>query len=283
MKYQDLAPNKIVQIHPTRHCNLACLHCYSESSPEQTESLNPALVCEFLSDMKKQGYAVASFSGGEPLIYPGLKSVLEHAKNLGLSTSVVSNGILLTKNKLRELDGLIDTLAISVDGTPERHNKIRNSPKAFQRMSNNLRNLAGSNINLGFIHTLSDKSFEDIRWITDFCLEHKASLLQLHPLEKIGWTTDEFGKQVPNNEFCTRFFLFTFLLQQKHGGRIRFQIDLMNSSTLQKHPELVFAQKEFEFKGQTLGELVNPIILEPSGDVLPMCYGFGRSCNPPLK
>src|ERR1043166_1491032 len=42
-------PDRIVHLHPTRLCNLACLHCYSESGPKEKtslslEELQPALL-----------------------------------------------------------------------------------------------------------------------------------------------------------------------------------------------------------------------------------------------
>jgi Fe-coproporphyrin III synthase len=33
-------PDRIVHLHPTRLCNLACLHCYSTSAPSFTEALD---------------------------------------------------------------------------------------------------------------------------------------------------------------------------------------------------------------------------------------------------
>ncbi len=63
---------RILQIHPTRRCNLSCLHCYSSSSPHERDVLDVALLCDAISDAVEEGYNIASISGGEPLVYQPL-------------------------------------------------------------------------------------------------------------------------------------------------------------------------------------------------------------------
>ena len=31
--------HRFLQVHPTRRCNLRCLHCYSESGPDRRDEL----------------------------------------------------------------------------------------------------------------------------------------------------------------------------------------------------------------------------------------------------
>jgi MoaA/NifB/PqqE/SkfB family radical SAM enzyme len=40
MTEQIRLPRRPMQIHVTRKCNLKCLHCYSNSGPEETEALD---------------------------------------------------------------------------------------------------------------------------------------------------------------------------------------------------------------------------------------------------
>ena len=55
---------RVVQIHPTRRCNLRCLHCYSVSAPEERDQLPVPLLLDAVADAAAEGYAVASFFGG---------------------------------------------------------------------------------------------------------------------------------------------------------------------------------------------------------------------------
>ena len=88
----------IFQVHPLQRCNLACLHCYSDSSPSATAALEwPALECAVRA-AASWGYRVLSVSGGEPLLYPRLEQLLDLGHRLGMATSVVTNGLLVKES-----------------------------------------------------------------------------------------------------------------------------------------------------------------------------------------
>src|SRR3984957_5535266 len=90
----------IIQIHPTRRCNLRCLHCYSTSGPAERDLLGVETLTSVIEDARGQGYEVASFSGGEQILYKPLSVLLRRAKSLGMRTTVTSNGMLLGAERL---------------------------------------------------------------------------------------------------------------------------------------------------------------------------------------
>src|SRR5262245_37304000 len=101
------AGSPIVQFHPTRRCNLRCLHCYSMSSPDEPDVLMLETLADAITDAHSQGYSVAGFSGGEPILYRDLVQLLRLSKDLGMRTTVTSNGMLLTKSRLEKLAGYV--------------------------------------------------------------------------------------------------------------------------------------------------------------------------------
>src|SRR5690242_9462370 len=113
-----LTGQAILQLHPTRRCNLRCLHCYSESGPYVAATTSLDVLRRVVSDAAALGYEVVSISGGEPLLYRELPALLAHAKGLGLRTTVTSNGMLLSERRLAELADVVDVLALSLDGRP---------------------------------------------------------------------------------------------------------------------------------------------------------------------
>jgi len=56
-----------------------------------------------------------TFAGGEPLLSITVLEDIAHAKRAGLVTSLVTNGSLLTEEKLRHLAPVLDWLTISID------------------------------------------------------------------------------------------------------------------------------------------------------------------------
>jgi MoaA/NifB/PqqE/SkfB family radical SAM enzyme len=135
---------RVFQMHLTPRCNLKCTHCYSSSSPDERALLPSALAKQAIRSAAALGYNTISFSGGEPLLIPELPALASEARGLGLRVNLITNGMLLTERRISELAPAIDVLAISLDGVPERHNRIRGAADAFEKMQANLPALRAS-------------------------------------------------------------------------------------------------------------------------------------------
>ena len=78
-----------------------------------------------------EGYNVLSVSGGEPLMYRQLDELLEGGRAAGMACGLITNGMLLSRERVERLRGRLDYLAVSLDGTPDSHDRMRGSPRAF--------------------------------------------------------------------------------------------------------------------------------------------------------
>ncbi len=56
----------ILQVHPSRRCNLRCKHCYSDSGPDVDATMELGQLLRLVDDAAGLGYDVLSVSGGEP-------------------------------------------------------------------------------------------------------------------------------------------------------------------------------------------------------------------------
>jgi MoaA/NifB/PqqE/SkfB family radical SAM enzyme len=268
---------RVLQVHPTRLCNLRCLHCYSSSGPDQREELPAALVEAALTDAAAAGYNVASFSGGEPTLYRPLPAILEHAHRCGLLTAVTTNGMLLGR-RLEGLAGRVDLLAISLDGVPASHNHLRADERAFEAMAANLEAVRASAIPFGFIFTLTQYNLNELPWVTEFALEQGAKLLQIHPLEEVGRALDLLAGARPDEVETSFAFLAAAQMQELAGDRLFVQLDLLSRNQLPEHPERVFATGPDPADADIpFAELVSPLIIETDATVVPLQYGFARA------
>ena len=272
-----------LQIHPSRHCNLKCLHCYSESGPASRQMLPSETVRDTIADAADLGYRVVSVSGGEPFMYPGLGELLGFAKSRGLHTTVTTNGYFLKPRWLDPLHGLIDTLAVSLDGPREIHNQMRASPKAFDKLSQGLRTLQELQSPFGVIHTVTLQSWQHLPWIAEFACTSGAKLLQLHPLELSGRAEGEMVSESPDHDVLGRVYLLNFVLASQYAGRMAIQCDLLHKQNVVAAPELIYAaESQPLYDVQQPAQLLGLLILEPDGALVPLSYGFGRSyqiCN----
>jgi molybdenum cofactor biosynthesis enzyme MoaA len=86
----------------TAYCNLRCVGCRYGRDFMSGEQLPLPMVKSLLNDAKAAGIETVRLYGGEPLLHPALHAMVRHAIDLGLSTYVTTNGILL-KQKIRSL------------------------------------------------------------------------------------------------------------------------------------------------------------------------------------
>ena len=125
----------VVVLTLTRRCNLACKHCYNDSSAALRggELTTPELE-GILRQLADFGVPAVLFSGGEPLLHPDIFHLLELAQELGLKVSLSTNGTMLNLPAAQRLKQVGVTYAgISLDSTDERANDhFRGKPGAYQ-------------------------------------------------------------------------------------------------------------------------------------------------------
>ena len=265
----------IIQVHPTRRCNLRCLHCYSWSAPEERDQLSVETLENVLEDAAGLGYRVASFSGGEPVLYRDLGRLLARAKSFGFRTTVTSNGMLLDDQHMAMLAGRTDVLAISLDGVPESHNRMRVSDDAFERMQANLERVRQSGITFGFIFTLTQYNVNEVDWIAQFAVEAGARLLQIHPLEEVGRASERLTGARPDEMESAFAFLVAERLRQMYGDRLFVQLDIFHRDLVKRFPSRFYADDSWS-ESAPLADLVTPLVVEADGNVGPLGYGFSR-------
>ena len=267
---------RVLQLHPTRRCNLACLHCYSSSGPDGRDQLPLTLVQQVLADAGAEGYTLAGFSGGEPTIYPWLAEALASARAAGMRTTVTSNGMLLSERVLDRLAPHLDLLAISLDGTPASHNRIRGADNAFDVMCRRLPLVQRSGMPFGFIFTLTQHNLHELAWVADFAATQGGQLLQIHPLESTGRAAQALSGCEPDARESTIAFLEVARLQEKYGDALQLRVDLLHRGFVASSPECVMAAPIADARAQALAAIVSPLIVEPDGTVVPVHFGLDR-------
>lgn len=101
-------------LYVTDNCNLDCEYCseYDNSVP------HPPLadVKAWLSHIRALGTLRVALVGGEPLTHPDIVEITRYAKELGFSTSLTTNGFLLTETLIRDLeDAGLEVMQLSID------------------------------------------------------------------------------------------------------------------------------------------------------------------------
>ncbi|CAG0949514.1 Putative mycofactocin radical SAM maturase MftC [Burkholderiales bacterium] len=125
----------------TLRCNLACQHCGSDCSRDQGSApreLPPEVICRELEAVA-QRYEPSAITfaiiGGEPLVRRDIDGVGAYAASLGFAWGITTNGLMLDARRLASLKAAgLTTIAVSLDGLEEDHDRLRNCPGAFRRV-----------------------------------------------------------------------------------------------------------------------------------------------------
>lgn len=270
-------PFHTIQIHPTRKCNLSCLHCYSSSGPGFKEMLDVEALKRFLAYAFQHGFNNISVSGGEPFLYSGLEELLKYTKSLGYQNTMASNGMLLQSAANQRTLEYVDLIAISLDGPEELHDKIRGQKGAFTKMLKGVDILKSLNKNFGFIHTVTAESWDKLIWLGEFAEEKGAKLLQLHPLEMYGRAKEQITEMCIDDTLAHQTFILANYLKSKHAETMVIQLDLLHRDFLKEYPQTVNSfDRECADKGR-ISDLLDTIIIEETGRVMPIAYGVNST------
>jgi molybdenum cofactor biosynthesis enzyme MoaA len=268
-----LLPVRVVHVHPTRTCNLACAHCYSESSPGVRGSLGADVLLDSLARLRREGYENVSISGGEPLVYRELDRLAAGARDQGYHVHLITNGILLNEQRLATLRPHVDLIGVSLDGSEDTHNAVRGRPDAFRNAMRALRVLSDAGMPFGIVFGVSAQSLRDVPWAFEQARDLGASLLHLRPLAPEGRAKTLADDWTLTQEDCARLIILTELLRGVGPDGPRVQVDLM------AHDDLAVARTQFELLSSvpnvnTLSDAVNPLVIDDQGRWLPFVYGM---------
>jgi len=105
----------------TYRCNLRCGYCQIWKEAGQELSTTQALAA--IDELYEAGMGRLGLTGGEPLLREDIATIVEHARGLGLFTTIFTNGTLVEQHlhTLRRVDAVL----LSLDGPREAHDSLR--------------------------------------------------------------------------------------------------------------------------------------------------------------
>lgn len=125
MTNKDFIPS--VNFHLWEPCNMRCKFCFATFKEVKQKILPKGHLPEkdainVVSELAKYGYKKITFAGGEPLLCPWLPKLIKKAKELGLTTMVVTNGSVLTEKFLNDNRLYLDWVTLSIDSLTDKTN-----------------------------------------------------------------------------------------------------------------------------------------------------------------
>ncbi len=149
----------------TRTCNLACIHCYSNSAGKAYEGeLTTEEARKMILDLESFQVPVLLFSGGEPLLRKDFFELNDFAHAHGLRTVISTNGTLIdVPAAARIKQANIDYVGISLDGIGSRNDMFRGKAGAFNSALSGIRNLVAVKQKVGLRFTITRQNYPEIK------------------------------------------------------------------------------------------------------------------------
>jgi Fe-coproporphyrin III synthase len=125
---------------PHSACNCRCIMCDIWKDNQNLKQLNEADVEQLVLSLRKLGTKQVVMSGGEALLNHNFFSLCKILKKENIKITVLSTGLTL-KHHAGQLVKWVDDVIVSLDGNEELHDRIRNIPKAFQKLKEGVKEL----------------------------------------------------------------------------------------------------------------------------------------------
>ena len=172
----------------TRRCNLACAHCYAAAKDRPFHGeLSTAQARAVIEQLRNIESPVVIFSGGEPLLRPGLFELAAHARGLGQPIALSTNGALIDETMAwRVASAGFGYVGISLDGLRETHDRFRGMPGAFDLSVNAMRLLKARGVKVGARFTLTRATVADLPGVFELCEQLGVDKLYLSHLVYSG-------------------------------------------------------------------------------------------------
>ncbi len=168
-----------VTLKTTNGCNLSCSYCNVEALTPKTPKMSIELVkqvAKLLIENSQSPYVGLEFHGGEPLLLPDefFEEATSFARELArkhrkiVEFPIVTNGTMLSEERLLKLTRLGLQWCMSCDGPPDINDLLRQSGHAVQRA---IELFQKHHIYTGVITVMSRANFNRMREVMDWFRE----------------------------------------------------------------------------------------------------------------
>ncbi|MBU7042658.1 MAG: radical SAM protein [Theionarchaea archaeon] len=184
---------EMVYLHTTHRCNFNCTYCYNKDiSRNKSDELSTDQWKKIVDTLTQYGVSHYIFTGGEPLMRDDLSDIISRVRIRGsnsYSVDLLTNGSLLTEEKIETFAPLVDTFIISIDSTDMAIHGKHRGEKGFQTL-------------MGAITYLSEHFPKKIRTRTVLTRDNVHDTIETARIlrTQYGVSSHEIALRLPNSQ-----------------------------------------------------------------------------------
>lgn len=208
----------------TLRCNLNCRHCGSDCRSSSVVADMPAE--DFLSAIDKitphinPHKVMVVITGGEALCRKDLEEVGRELYKRGYPWGIVTNGMLLTAERMRSLVAAgMRAITLSIDGLEEHHNNIRRNPHSWRNAIRALDVITHTKgINYDVVTCVNRENYSQLNSLKELLIEHGCKAWRLFTIFPVGRAAEDEELQLPPAEYRG---LMEFIIATRQEGLIK--------------------------------------------------------------
>jgi len=167
-------------------CNLRCKHCYiGDDLLNRSEAYDTNDINRFLNEFQRLDRV--TILGGEPLLHPGINSIIDNiAQNNVGEVRVTTNLNLLNVFDYKRHSAKNLVVCVSIDGhIADSHDLVRGEG-AFEATIHNIELLLQEGYDIEITHTVMKHNIDDFFYFIEFCKSLGIKKLNLHKISPMG-------------------------------------------------------------------------------------------------
>jgi SynChlorMet cassette radical SAM/SPASM protein ScmF len=190
---EGVPPLTALYLYISGSCNLTCRHCWI--SPTQQTGLNGGkhirkeYVNKAIHEAKPLGLQMVKLTGGEPMLHPQFRELVDLAGDEGLATQIESNGTLIDEDlaKFMQQREHISFISVSLDGADEKtHDSLRGVRGSFKRAITGIRNLVEQGFQPQLICTLHQGNVSQMGEVIKLAADLGCGSLKFTHVQQVG-------------------------------------------------------------------------------------------------
>lgn len=177
-----------ITLRVTDRCDLACIHCFADSSKGAENELTTDEIKGIIEWMSSNGSFRLGLTGGEPTLREDILEIAAYAKEHNLWTILTTNAFSLAEELCKGLrDIAIDQVDVSLDNSSaDAHDHFRGRKGSFARATEAVRMLRSFGITTAITSVISSWNFDDLPSLYQLARELGASCFKADAFIAIG-------------------------------------------------------------------------------------------------
>ena len=192
---EGVPPLRSFYLYLSSSCNLRCRHCwitpeYSKSGPSPGKTIIIEDLYKAVIEAKELGLSQAKLTGGEPMLHPNFREIVDMLTNEGISMNMETNGTLMTYETACYLKehSKVNFISVSLDSpVPEEHDAFRGVKGAFDATVNGLRAMVSAGYtNCQVIMSVHRGNILQVKDLVNLAKELGAASVKFNPVTHSG-------------------------------------------------------------------------------------------------